>query len=41
MPQIEGYEIAARSILATEAGGDLYDFVRDEAGRIWIAAGDV
>jgi len=41
MPQIDGYEIAARSILATEAGGDLYDFVRDVEGRIWIAAGDV
>jgi Stage II sporulation protein E (SpoIIE) len=41
MPQIEGYEIVASSILASEAGGDLYDFVRDSAGRIWIAAGDV
>jgi sigma-B regulation protein RsbU (phosphoserine phosphatase) len=41
MPVIEGYEIAARSILATEAGGDLYDFVNDSNGRIWIAAGDV
>lgn len=41
MPQIDGYEIAARSILATEAGGDLYDFVKDERGRTWIAAGDV
>ena len=41
MPQIEGYEVAARSILATEAGGDLYDFVSDSLGRIWIAAGDV
>jgi hypothetical protein len=41
MPVLEGYEIAARSILATEAGGDLYDFVRDAEGRLWIAAGDV
>jgi sigma-B regulation protein RsbU (phosphoserine phosphatase) len=41
MPVIEGYEVAARSILATEAGGDLYDFVNDSNGRIWIAAGDV
>jgi len=41
MPLLEGYEIAARSILATEAGGDLYDFVRDAEGRLWIAAGDV
>jgi hypothetical protein len=41
MPRIEGYEIAARSVLATEAGGDLYNFVFDGNGRIWIAAGDV
>jgi hypothetical protein len=41
MPQVDGYEIVARSILASEAGGDLYDFVRDSAGRLWIAAGDV
>lgn len=41
LPQIEGWEIAARSLLATEAGGDLYDFLRDDAGRLWIAAGDV
>jgi hypothetical protein len=40
-PVIDGYEIAARSILATEAGGDLYDFVPDSLGRVWIAAGDV
>jgi sigma-B regulation protein RsbU (phosphoserine phosphatase) len=41
LPEIEGWEIAARSLLATEAGGDLYDFIRDDAGRLWIAAGDV
>jgi hypothetical protein len=41
MPRIEGYQIAARSVLASEAGGDLYDFLRDEAGGFWIAAGDV
>ena len=41
MPRLEGYEICARSVLASEAGGDLYDFQRDEAGRLWIAAGDV
>lgn len=41
VPEIEGWEIAARSLLATEAGGDLYDFLRDDAGRLWIAAGDV
>jgi hypothetical protein len=41
MPRVEGYQIAARSVLAGEAGGDLYDFLRDEAGGLWIAAGDV
>ncbi len=41
MPRVEGYEIAARSVLASEAGGDLYDFLRDEGGGLWIAAGDV
>jgi sigma-B regulation protein RsbU (phosphoserine phosphatase) len=41
MPRLPGYEIAARSVLASEAGGDLYDFLRDEAGGLWIAAGDV
>ncbi|HEX6903510.1 MAG TPA: PP2C family protein-serine/threonine phosphatase [Thermoanaerobaculia bacterium] len=41
MPRVEGYEITARSMLASEAGGDLYDFLRDDAGRLWIAAGDV
>ncbi|HET9228082.1 MAG TPA: PP2C family protein-serine/threonine phosphatase, partial [Thermoanaerobaculia bacterium] len=41
LPEIEGWEVAARSLLATEAGGDLYDFLLDDAGRLWIAAGDV
>ncbi|HEY0512344.1 MAG TPA: PP2C family protein-serine/threonine phosphatase [Thermoanaerobaculia bacterium] len=41
MPRVEGYQVAARSVLASEAGGDLYDFLRDDAGRLWIAAGDV
>lgn len=41
LPAIEGYALAARSILATEAGGDLYDFHRDADGGLWITAGDV
>jgi sigma-B regulation protein RsbU (phosphoserine phosphatase) len=41
MPRLEGYQIAARSVLASDAGGDLYDFLRDSAGGLWIAAGDV
>ncbi len=40
-PEVPGWEIAVRSLLATEAGGDLYDFLRDEQGDLWIAAGDV
>jgi len=41
LPLVPGWEVAARSLLADRAGGDLYDFVRDGAGRWWIAAGDV
>jgi hypothetical protein len=41
LPEVPGWEIAVRSLLATEAGGDLYDFLDDERGDLWIAAGDV
>jgi hypothetical protein len=41
VPDLPGWEIAARSILATEAGGDLYDFLFDDDGQLWIAVGDV
>jgi hypothetical protein len=41
LPEVPGWEIAVRSLLATEAGGDLYDFLDDEQGDLWIAAGDV
>jgi hypothetical protein len=41
LPEVPGWEIAVRSLLATEAGGDLYDFLLDEKGDLWIAAGDV
>ncbi len=40
-PEVAGLEIAVRTELATEAGGDLYHFLPDESGRLWIAAGDV
>jgi len=40
-PAVAGWEIAARSLLADRASGDLYDFVWDREGRLWIAAGDV
>ena len=41
VPEVPGWEISVRSLLATEAGGDLYDFLDDEEGGLWIAAGDV
>ncbi|HEV2844732.1 MAG TPA: PP2C family protein-serine/threonine phosphatase, partial [Thermoanaerobaculia bacterium] len=41
LPRIEGYGMAARSEIANEAGGDLYDVLRDDDGFVWIAAGDV
>jgi serine phosphatase RsbU (regulator of sigma subunit) len=41
LPRIEGYELAAHSVIANEAGGDLYDVLSDEDGYVWIAAGDV
>jgi phosphoserine phosphatase RsbU/P len=49
VPELPGWEIAARSLLATEAGGDLYDFHStlpvegqgEDGGHLWIAAGDV
>jgi serine phosphatase RsbU (regulator of sigma subunit) len=41
LPRLEGWEVAAHSVLANEAGGDLYDFLQDDAGLFWLAAGDV
>jgi len=41
LPRIEGWELAARSLIANEAGGDLYDVLADGEGNLWIAAGDV
>ena len=40
-PQVAGWVLVAESFLATEAGGDLYDFVVDRQGRLWVAVGDV
>jgi serine phosphatase RsbU (regulator of sigma subunit) len=40
-PLVEGLDMAVKTVLATEAGGDLFDFVIDEADTLWIAAGDV
>lgn len=41
LPHPPGYQLTARSLIATEAGGDLYDFQWDDAGRLWLASGDV
>ena len=44
MPEIEGLDIAARSIYCDETGGDLYDFLKvdgQNADCIGIAVGDV
>lgn len=44
MPQVEGLEIAARSIYCDETGGDLYDFLElgdRNADRIGVVVGDV
>jgi len=40
-PAVPGLELSVTTLLATEAGGDLYHFLPDEAGALWIAAGDV
>ena len=40
-PVVDGLDLAVKTVLATEAGGDLFDFVIDDAGTLWIAAGDV
>jgi sigma-B regulation protein RsbU (phosphoserine phosphatase) len=44
MPQVEGLDIAARSIYCDETGGDLYDFLEiadRDPGCIGVAVGDV
>ncbi|MEO6326977.1 MAG: PP2C family protein-serine/threonine phosphatase [Thermoanaerobaculia bacterium] len=40
-PAVPGLDLSVRTVLATEAGGDLYDFIVDASGALWIAAGDV
>ncbi len=41
IPQITGYELAAYYAPAKEVGGDLYDFIRIDDGRLAIAVADV
>lgn len=40
-PKIQGYDIAAISIPAVEAGGDYFDFVKLSENKLGIAIGDV
>ena len=40
-PQVGGVDLAVKTVLATEVGGDLYEFVEDGDASLWVAAGDV
>ena len=40
-PQIDGYDIAGKSIPASDVGGDYYDFIHLDDHRLAIALGDV
>ncbi len=40
-PQVEGYELQGISFPCYEIGGDYYDFIQREDGRLIIALGDV
>jgi sigma-B regulation protein RsbU (phosphoserine phosphatase) len=40
-PNIDGYDIAGKSIPALNVGGDYYDFIRLDDHRLAIALGDV
>lgn len=41
LPRLDGWQLAARSIVAHEAGGDFFEAVLDEEGNLWVAVGDV
>jgi serine phosphatase RsbU (regulator of sigma subunit) len=41
LPELEGWEIAHYYRPAREVGGDFYDFLRLEDGRIGLVSGDV
>jgi sigma-B regulation protein RsbU (phosphoserine phosphatase) len=41
LPQIEGFEFVATSIPAEEVGGDYYDFIQLENGKLGFCVGDV
>ena len=41
MPMVEGLDLAAMCLPALEIGGDYYDFVELEKGRLAVVIGDV
>jgi len=41
VPEVEGFDLAAKSIPAKEVGGDFYDFVPVSEGRIGLVIADV
>jgi len=41
LPQIRGFEIAAKSIPAREVGGDFYDFIKIDDDLLGILIGDI
>jgi PAS domain S-box-containing protein len=41
VPDVDGYEIAGKSIPALNVGGDYYDFIRLDADRYVVSLGDV
>ncbi len=41
LPQVEGYEFAARSVPAKSVAGDLYDLLSLEDGKLALSVGDV
>jgi sigma-B regulation protein RsbU (phosphoserine phosphatase) len=41
LPAIPGYDLAATTIPAREVGGDLFDFMQREGGRVAVWLGDV
>jgi phosphoserine phosphatase RsbU/P len=41
LPAIAGYDLAATTIPAKEVGGDLFDFMQREGGRVAVWLGDV
>lgn len=41
MPDVEGVDVAAMCLAAQEVGGDYYDFIEVEPGRLAVVVGDV